>query len=85
MSNTEAQYILTLNSNQAKEIRKAVELLLRLKLGQYDNIPYELIMNDKRFADKRDAAMPHLQAAWLEMPVRDWSSDVCSSDLVQGI
>lgn len=36
------EYVLTLNSDQAKEILKAVELLMRLKIGQYQEITFNL-------------------------------------------
>lgn len=51
------EYILTLNSNQAKEVLKTVELLMRLKLGQYQELSSALI--DVRNDDfiRRAAAM----------------------------
>ena len=36
------EYTLTLNSDQAREALKAIELLMRLKLGQYQEIVYNL-------------------------------------------
>ena len=59
-----AEYTLTLTSDQAHEALKAVELLMRLKLGQFDNIPFALLdLTAKDFCDRRDKAKPHLEAA----------------------
>lgn len=57
-------YTLHLNSNQAHEALKAVELLMRLKLGQFDTIPFALLdVVEDDFCKKRDAAAPYLKAA----------------------
>ena len=46
------EYVLTLNEDQAHETLKAVELLMRLKLGQYQELVYNLC--DIRSAVKAD-------------------------------
>ena len=59
-----AEYTLTLTSDQAHEALKAIELLMRLKLGQFDNLPFALLdIGAKDYCDKRDKAAPHLEAA----------------------
>lgn len=64
--NTEgADIILHLNADQAKETMKAIELLLRLKINQYKEIPFALInLSDDDFCAKRDEAEPHLKLAF---------------------
>lgn len=58
-------YTLYLNSDQAHETLKAVELLMRLKLNQYEQIPYNLLdLADKEYCDKRDEAKPLLEQAF---------------------
>lgn len=58
-------YRLTLSPNQAHELNKAVELLMRLKLGQYEELPFALMnLGDMDFAGKRDRAKPYLQYAF---------------------
>ena len=60
-----AEYILTLNSDQAQEALKAIELLMRLRLGQYDQIPFAVLdISDDGFCNKRDRAEPLLQFAF---------------------
>lgn len=61
-------YVLTLTSEQAKVMDKAVELLLRLKLGQYKELAWALMdMGEEDFAKKRDEAAPHLLYAFQTM------------------
>lgn len=61
-------YVLTLTSEQAKVMDKAVELLLRLKLGQYKELAWALMdLDAKDFATKRDEAAPHLLYAFQTM------------------
>lgn len=67
-----ATYTLTLNSDQAKELRKAVELLMRLKINQPEEITRAVLdemLEDKRididtFFKRRDKANDHLKAAF---------------------
>lgn len=57
-----AEYVLTMNSNQTKETLKAIELLMRLKIKQFDILPYNLLdIGAKDYCDKRDAAEPLLR------------------------
>lgn len=67
-----ATYTLTLNSDQARELRKAVELLMRLKINQPEEITRAVLdemLEDKRididtFCKRRDKANDHLKAAF---------------------
>lgn len=55
------EYCLTLNSSQAKETLKAVELLMRLKLNQFDVLPYNLVdVARKDYCNIRDNAKQYL-------------------------
>ena len=58
------QYKLTLSSEQARVADKAIELLLRLKIGQFEEIPWAVRGGDhlKEFCRKRDEATPYLDA-----------------------
>jgi len=59
------EYILTLNPDQIKEINKAVDLLMRLKINQYKEIPFALVdIGDNRFCEKRNLANPYLKLAF---------------------
>ena len=59
------EYTLTMTNDQARETLKAVELLMRLKIGQYEEIPFALLdLGDNEFCDRRDTAKPFLQAAF---------------------
>lgn len=61
-------YTLTMSSEQAHEANKAIELLMRLKLNQFDVLPYNLLdLADERYAKKRDNAMPHLALGFAEL------------------
>lgn len=65
MGNKEPQYRLTLNSQQAHELLHAVELFMRLKLGQYEELPFSLIDLDRDdFCDRRDEARAYLKPAF---------------------
>lgn len=73
-------YTLTMNSVQAREINKAVELLLRLKIGQYEQIPWAILGGEhpEEFCRKRDTAKPYLQAAFGAMSddgIGNWKKD----------
>lgn len=70
---SETQYILTLTPAQAKTVNKAVELLMRLKINQPEEIPravmdsmYERIGCDE-FCKRRDQANNFLKLAFLMM------------------
>ena len=69
----EYEYTLTLNSEQAKETIKAVEFLMRLKLKQFDVLPYNVIdIARKDYCEKRDAAKPLLdQLEYVFFPTWD--------------
>lgn len=59
------QYRLTLSTAQARAADKAIELLLRLKIGQYDVIPenvMDMTADVDSYCKHRDAAKPHLAA-----------------------
>ena len=59
------EYQLFMNSEQAREALKAVEFLMRLKLKQYDVIPYNLLeMGSKDYCWKRDMAAPYFKQAF---------------------
>ena len=59
------EYVLTLNSDQCKETFKAVELLMRLKLGQYQELVYSLCdIRNPSFADNIDSADRVLKSAF---------------------
>ena len=63
MENTE--FVLYLNEDQAREVYKAVELLMRLKINQPHEIPMALLsMDDQDFCKKRDAANKSLDDAF---------------------
>ena len=68
---SEMQYILALTPAQAKTVNKAVELLMRLRLNQPEEIPravmdsmYERIGCDE-FCKRRDQANEYLKTAFL--------------------
>ena len=61
----EIEYQLFMNSEQARETLKAVEFLMRLKLKQYDVIPYNLLeMGSTDYWWKRDMAAPYFKQAF---------------------
>lgn len=60
-------YTLTLSPEQAKAVCKSVELLLRLKIGQYEELPFALCQMGEGFCGKRDAAKPHLKQGFEAM------------------
>ena len=54
-------YAMTVSSEQARAIDKAVELLLRLKIGQFDVLPQNLmVLGSEGYCEHRDAAKPYL-------------------------
>lgn len=70
------QYTLTLSSEQAHAVDKAVELLLRLKLGQYEELPWALMdLNTEGFGEKSQNARALLQAAFCVMHDGVWQKD----------
>ena len=73
------EYTLTLTSEQARATLKAIELLKKLKVGLYGQIPYALIGEPgENFCRKRDAALPHLNRAFGAMSGMNpykWSKD----------
>lgn len=68
-------YTLTMNQDQAREVRHAVELLLRLKINQPEEITRAVLdqmLEDERidideFCKRRDRASGHLKAAFDEL------------------
>ena len=58
------EYTLTMNSDQAKSCLKAVELLMRLKINQPEEIPFNLILELDDFSKRRDKARPLLEQAF---------------------
>ena len=71
------QYTLTLTGEQAKVIDKAVELLLRLKLGQYEELPFILMdINTKDFGDRIQEVKPVLMSAFKIMNPGLWTKDL---------
>lgn len=56
------KYRLTMTPEQAREVSRACELYMRLKLGQYEELPFALMdLSDKDFAEKRDEAKKYLK------------------------
>lgn len=57
-------YTMTVSSEQARAIDKAVELMLRLKIGQFEEIPWAVRGGDhpEEFCRKRDEAKTYLGA-----------------------
>ena len=62
------EYKLTLTSEQAKAINRAIELLIRLKLGQYEELPFYLTdLSREDFCERRNIAKPYLKQAFAAM------------------
>ena len=58
------EIVLRLNQQQAQEVLKATELLLRLKLGQFKELAFNLLdISADDFCEKRDAAEAPLKSA----------------------
>ena len=58
------EIVLHLNQQQAQEVLKATELLLRLKLGQFKELAFNLLdISADDFCEKRDAAEEPLKSA----------------------
>ena len=59
------EYVLTMNSDQAHTALKATDLLMRLKLGQYKEIPFALLdVTKEDFCHRRDLADVKLKEAF---------------------
>lgn len=59
------EYILAMNSEQAHTLLKAVDLLMRLKLGQYKEISFALLdITKEDFCHRRDLADEKLEEAF---------------------
>ena len=59
------KYQMTMDSEQARLVSCACELYMRLKLGQYEELPFALMnLGDKDFAEKRDKAKGYLKDAF---------------------
>ena len=77
------EYTLTLNSDQAHETLKAVELLMRLKINQPEELSRALLepMYERigcyEFCQRRDEANRFLQFAFLKIypTMNDWMKD----------
>lgn len=63
------EYTLILNSQQAREVLKAVEFLMRLKIRQEDVIPYTILNIDdiNEYCKRRDNSKMHLKYAFDEL------------------
>lgn len=62
------EYILTLNSDQTRETLKAIELLMRLKLGQYKELSFALLdITKDDFCRRKDLSERHLEKAFNEL------------------
>ena len=56
------KYRLTMTPEQARLVSYACELYMRLKLGQYEELPFALIdLGNRDFAEKRDKARGYLK------------------------
>lgn len=61
-----AKYILDLNEEQAKTVALACEFFARIKMGQFNEIPYLLLADElpgNDYCTKRDTANQHLLEA----------------------
>ena len=61
-----AKYILDLNEEQAKTVAQACEFFARIKMGQFNEIPFLLLANElsgNDYCTKRDTANQHLLEA----------------------
>lgn len=73
-----AEYILTLNSEQAKTLLKAADLFNRIKIGQYKDIietvlPASLTLAE--FCNRRDVAEPWLERAFTTLQPNGTNKD----------
>lgn len=61
----DVEYVLTMNSDQAHTALKAIDLLMRLKLGQYREISFALLdVTKEDFCHRRDLAETELKKAF---------------------
>lgn len=59
------EYVLTMNSDQAHTALKAIELLMRMKLGQYREIAFALLdVTKEDFCHRRDLSETKLKQAF---------------------
>ena len=70
-----ARYRLTMTSEQARKMMSAVDFLMRLKLGQYKELPYMLMEYDDDYCKKRDKANVYLEDAFQIMLGRNIRKD----------
>ena len=80
MPTEEILYTFAMNSAMAHTLNKAVELLMRLKLSQFEELPFALVgVTDPKFCEKRDNATPYLKAAFCQLYAgksqTDWKDD----------
>ena len=60
-----AEYTLTLNSDQARAVLSSVDLLMRLKINQPEELIWYLLdVGEGDFCTRRDEARPHLRLAF---------------------
>lgn len=69
MSDTPVTYTLVMSSAQARVVNKAIDLLMRLKLKQYGEIPPAVLnwgaeIGCDEYCKRRDHAEPHLRIAF---------------------
>lgn len=64
MKTNEIEYVLTLTPQQAQTIRDAVDLMMRLKIKQPEELAFKLIPADPHFCEKRDKANPLFKAGF---------------------
>lgn len=65
MPSNKPGYTLTMSNGQTKAVLKAVEFLMRLKLNQYDVIPYNLLdIGADDYCKRRDEARPLMEKAF---------------------
>lgn len=65
MDSSKVKYRLTMTPEEARVVNYALELYMRLKLGQYEELPWALLdLQDPAFCDKRDASKWHLKEAF---------------------
>lgn len=61
----EIEYVLTMNPEQARSALKAIDLLLRMKLGQYREVSFALLdITKEDFSSRRDKADEKLEEAF---------------------
>ena len=61
----EIEYVLTMNPEQARSALKAIDLFLRMKLGQYREVSFALLdITKEDFSSRRDKANEKLEEAF---------------------